>query len=50
MPDTFKIRLHYKTLKEYENQRGYGYLIYQRGRESLEGQDTKMIFKIIKKS
>ena len=50
MPDTFKIRLHYKTLKEYENQRGYGYLIYQRGREALEGQDTKMVFKIIKKS
>ena len=50
MPNTFKIRIYYKTLKTFQNQIGKSNLIYQRGRESLEGEETKIIFKIIKKS
>ena len=49
-PETFRIRLEYQTLREYENQYGVGYLIYSRGTQRLEGEDTKIYFKILKKS
>ena len=48
-PETFRIRLEYQTLREYENQYGVGYLIYNRGTQRLEGEDTKIYFKILKK-
>ena len=49
-PETFRIRLEYQTLREYENQYGVGYLIYNRGTQKLEGEETKIYFKILKKS
>ena len=49
MPYTFKIRLTYKTLDEYKNQRGNAFLIYKRGREKLVGEEIKIDYKIIKK-
>ena len=49
-PDTFKIRLHYDTLEEYKKQRGDAFLIYQRGTQYLEGEETKINFTILKKS
>jgi hypothetical protein len=49
-PNTFKIRLFYKTLKEYTTQTEEGYLIYERGTEFLVGEEVKMNFIIIKKS
>ena len=49
-PNTFKIRLHYNTLDELKNQKGEAYLIYRRGTQYMEGDDTKIQFKIIKKS
>ena len=49
-PDSFRIRLYYNTLDEYKNQKGEGYLIYRRGTQYMEGEETKLQFKIIKKS
>ena len=49
-PDTFKIRLTYDTLEEYKKQRGDAFLIYQRGTQYLEGEETKINFTILKKS
>jgi hypothetical protein len=49
-PDSFRIRLKYKTLKELTDQVGYAFLIYSRGSERLVGDETKIDFRIIKKS
>ena len=49
-PDSFRIRLYYNTLVEYKIQKGEGYLIYRRGTQHMEGEETKLQFKIIKKS
>jgi hypothetical protein len=49
-PDTFRIRLFYTTLDVYKNQVGDAYLIYSRGTERLEGDETKVKYKIISKS
>lgn len=49
-PETFRIRLYYKTLETYTKQKGKALLIYKRGREKLQGDETTIIFKIIKLS
>jgi hypothetical protein len=49
-PNSFRIRLFYNTLEEYKAQKGEGYLIYRRGTQYMEGDETKLLFKIIKKS
>lgn len=49
-PDTFKIRLYYKTLKIYVPQENDAYLIYSRGTEKLVGEKIKVKFEIINKS
>jgi hypothetical protein len=49
-PDTFRIRLTYKTLEELKNQTGKAILIYKRGREKLRGEETNVTYKILKKS
>ena len=49
-PKTFKIRLYYKTLELFKTQSGKSFLIYERGRENLEGEKTKIDFKIVKLS
>ena len=49
-PDTFRIRLFYSTLDELKNQKGDAYLVYRRGTQYMEGDETKIQFKIIKKS
>ena len=49
-PDTFRIRLFYSTLDELKNQKGDVYLVYRRGTQYMEGDETKIQFKIIKKS
>lgn len=47
-PNTFKIRLYYQTLDILKRQTGKGYLIYKRGGEKLQGDETKIYYKIIK--
>ncbi|MCF7867044.1 hypothetical protein K9M18_06455 [Candidatus Woesearchaeota archaeon] len=49
-PNTFRIRLTYKTLEELKNQTGKAFLIYRRGREKLKGEETNVTYKILKKS
>jgi hypothetical protein len=47
-PKTFKIRLYYKTLELFKSQNGKTFLIYERGREKLQGVETSIDFKIVK--
>jgi hypothetical protein len=49
-PKTFRIRLYYKTLELFKTQSGKSFLLYERGREKLEGEKTKIDFKIVKLS
>jgi hypothetical protein len=48
-PISFRIRLYYETLKTMKRQYGKAFLIYKSGTERLEGEETEIIFKIIKK-
>lgn len=49
-PDYFRIRLKYKTLEQRVSQRGEAYLVYRRGSDYMEGDETKMTFEILSKS
>jgi hypothetical protein len=48
-PESFRIRLYYETLKTMKRQYGKAFLIYKSGTERLEGEETEIIFEIIKK-
>jgi len=47
-PETFRIRLYYKTLDTLTQQTSKAFLIYERGRENLKGEEEKIEFKIRK--
>ena len=47
-PETFRIRLYYKTLDTLTQQKSKAFLIYERGRENLKGEEEKIEFKIRK--
>ena len=47
-PETFRIRLFYKTLDTMSNQTGKSFLIYKRGRENLKGKEENIEFRIKK--
>jgi len=47
-PETFRIRLRYKTLDTISNQTGKAFLLYKRGSEKLKGKEENIEFKIKK--